>query len=560
MMPGGPRRESRCIGRNTAAPTTADRLALGHGRRCCRSLEPRRNSRARRIAARLRQGVRHGLAGAAIAGLCATLLGPLASAQQPLVVGSKTFAESYILAEIMAQLLEAEGYEVDRRFGFGGTLVTFEALQAGAIDVYPEYSGTMQYTILSSGADFGSEAFAAEVESLGLDTLQTFGFNNTYALTVTGDTAQRLGLATITDLVDHPELRFGVSHEFHERSDGWPGISEAYGLPQTSFGIEHGLAYRAMLEGDLDVTDAYSTDGDLIRYDFVILDDDRNFFPSYFALPLVRRTMAPEVKDILNRLGGTLSDARMRELNAEVSIERRTFADVAGEFLRDRGLVADVAGAADPRPTSTLAADLIDNTIVHLKLTGIAVAAACVLGVGLALAVHRSRPLSRGVLYATGLLQTIPSIALLALMIPLFGIGQVPAIIALFLYSLLPIVRNTITALITVDPLLKRVAAGMGLSQFEQLRHVHLPLALPHLLAGLRIAAVISIGTATLAAFIGAGGLGEPIVTGLALNDTTLILQGAIPAAGLALAAELGFELIERRFVPAHMMASRLPS
>ncbi len=557
MIPGGPRRESRRIRRKTAAPETADRLALGHGRCGCRSLEPRRSSRARRLAARLRQGVRHGLAGAAIAGLCAALLGPLASAQQPLVVGSKTFAESYILAEIMAQLLEAEGYEVDRRFGFGGTLVTFEALQAGAIDVYPEYSGTMQHTILSSGADFGSEAFAAEVESLGLDTLQTFGLNNSYALTVTGATAQRLGLATISDLVDHPELRFGVSHEFHERSDGWPGISEAYGLPQTSFGIEHGLAYRAMLEGDLDVTDAYLTDGDLIRYDFVILEDDLSFFPSYFALPLVRQTMQPQVKAILNRLGGTLSDARMRELNAEVSIERRTFADVAGEFLRERGLVAD---AADPRPTSTLAADLIDNTIVHLKLTGIAVAAACVLGVGLALAVHRSRPLSRGVLYATGLLQTIPSIALLALMIPLFGIGQVPAIIALFLYSLLPIVRNTITALITVDPLLKRVAAGMGLSQSEQLRHVHLPLALPHLLAGLRIAAVISIGTATLAAFIGAGGLGEPIVTGLALNDTTLILQGAIPAAGLALAAELGFELIERRFVPAHMMASRLPT
>lgn len=505
----------------------------------------------------LRQGVRHGAVRAAPAILCAALLGPLASAQQPLVVGSKTFAESYVLAEIMAQLLEAEGYEVDRRFGFGGTLVTFEALQAGAIDVYPEYSATMQHTILTSGAEFGTEAFAAEVESLGLEPLETLGFNNSYALAVTGETAERLGLATISDLVDHPQLRFGLSHEFHERSDGWPGVSEVYGLPQSSFGIEHGLAYRAMLEMELDVTDAYSTDGDLIRYDFVILEDDLSFFPTYFALPLVRQTMEPAVKEILNRLGGTLSDARMRELNAEVSIERRSFADVAAEYLHEQGLVSD---ADRQEPTDSLIADLIDNTIVHLKLTGIAVAAACVLGVGLALAVHRSRPLSRGVLYVTGLLQTIPSIALLALMIPLFGIGQVPAIIALFLYSLLPIVRNTITALLTVDPLLKRVAAGMGLSQSEQLRHVHLPLALPHLLAGLRIAAVISIGTATLAAFIGAGGLGEPIVTGLALNDTTLILQGAIPAAGLALAAELGFEFVERRLVPAHMMTSRLPS
>lgn len=499
---------------------------------------------------------RRRIAGAAVAGLCCALLGPFAAAQ-PIVIGSKTFTESYVLAEIMAQLLEAEGHEVERRFGFGGTRVVFEALRAGEVDIYPEYSGTITQAILTSGAEFGTEEFTVELESFGLETLATLGFNNTYALAVTGDTAERLGLTTISDLVEHPELRFGVSHEFHDRSDGWPGVSTQYGLPQTTFGIEHGLAYRAMLEGALDVTDAYSTDGDLLRFDFVVLEDDRNFFPSYFALPLVRRALAPEVKEILNRLAGSLSDAAMRELNAEVSSERRTFGDVAGQFLRERGFIA--AGQDEPRANS-LAANLLDNTIVHLKLTGIAVAAACLLGVGLALAVHRSRPLSRAVLYVTGLLQTIPSIALLALMIPLVGIGQVPAIIALFLYSLLPIVRNTITALLTIDPLLKRVAAGMGMTQSEQLRHIHLPLALPHLLAGLRIAAVVSIGTATLAAFIGAGGLGEPIVTGLALNDTALILQGAIPAAGLALATELVFELLERWLVPGHMMSSRLPA
>ena len=157
-----------------------------------------------------------------------------------------------------------------------------------------------------------------------------------------------------------------------------------------------------------------------------------------------------------------------------------------------------------------------------------------------------------------GLLQTIPSIALLALMIPLAGVGQVPAIIALFLYSLLPIARNTITALITIDPLLRRVTQALGLSELEQLRHVYVPLALPHMLAGVRIAAVVSIGTATLAAFIGAGGLGEPIVTGLALNDTGLILQGAIPAALLALSAELMFEGLERWLVPRHLVARRV--
>ena len=173
------------------------------------------------------------------------------------------------------------------------------------------------------------------------------------------------------------------------------------------------------------------------------------------------------------------------------------------------------------------------------------------------LAVYRSAALSRSVLYVAGLLQTVPSIALLALMIPLAGVGQVPAVIALFLYSLLPILRSAITALVTVDPLLKRVATGMGLTETEQLRLVYLPLAMPHVLSGLRIAAVVSIGTATLAAFIGAGGLGEPIVTGLALNDTRLILQGAIPAALLAVATELVFEALERRLVPAHLVSRR---
>jgi osmoprotectant transport system permease protein len=202
----------------------------------------------------------------------------------------------------------------------------------------------------------------------------------------------------------------------------------------------------------------------------------------------------------------------------------------------------------------------VRNTLRHLQLTATALAAAIVVGLITGIVVHRSKSISRIVLYLAGLLQTIPSIALLALMIPLFGIGFVPAIVALFLYSLLPILRNTVTALITIDPLLRRVAEGMGLTPLQQIRHVLLPLALPNVLAGVRVATVICIGTATLAAFIGAGGLGDPIVTGLALNDVNLILQGAVPAAALALITEIAFELLERVLVPPHMVASKLPS
>jgi osmoprotectant transport system permease protein len=468
-----------------------------------------------------------------------------------IVVGSKNFTESYVLAEIMAQLLEAADYDVERRFGFGGTRLTFEALRNGEIDIYPEYTGTISETILEAPAQYPSDSFAAQLEAIGLTTLAPFGFDNTYALAVTRNTASTAGLARISDLRDQAQLRFGLSHEFRDRADGWPALKAAYSLPQDSFGIEHGLAYRGLLDGALDLTDAYSTDADLIRYDLAVLEDDLGFFPEYRAVPLASAALPPGAVAVLQQLQDLLDNDRMRTLNAAVTIEQRSFAEVAQRFLQEENLLRASSTAAPRRWT----ADLLRNTVTHLKLTGLAVFAACLCGLSLALSVYRSERLSRTVLYVAGLLQTIPSIALLALMIPLVGVGQVPAVIALFLYSLLPIVRNTITALVTIDPLLKRVALGMGLSQAQQLKHVYLPLALPHLLSGVRIAAVVSIGTATLAAFIGAGGLGEPIVTGLALNDTGLILQGAVPAAVLAVLTEFLFEALERRLVPAHLMS-----
>ena len=486
-----------------------------------------------------------------IAGLCAAWA---AGAQtRPIVIGSKTFTEGYLLAEMMAQVLEDRGFEVQRRTGLGGTLVAFQALQSGEIDAYPEYSGTLGQAILEVEGELDEAELNARLTPLGAELLPRLGFNNTYAIAVTGETASRFGLERISDLAPLPQLRFGFSHEFRDRADGWPGLQQRYGLPQTTSGIDHGLAYLALLQGDIDVTDAYSTDGDLLRYDLKVLEDDLGFFPDYLAAPLVRADLDAGVKAALSALTGYLDDETMRALNAEVVVEERTFVQVARSFLLAQGLVTSVATRAP-----TLRDTLARNTLTHLKLTAIAVLAACVVGVGVALAVYRSPALSAGVLYVAGLLQTIPSIALLALMIPLAGVGQVPAIVALFLYSLLPIARNTITALITIDPLLRRVTQALGLSELEQLRHVYVPLALPHMLAGVRIAAVVSIGTATLAAFIGAGGLGEPIVTGLALNDTGLILQGAIPAALLALSAELMFEGLERWLVPRHLVARRV--
>ncbi len=468
---------------------------------------------------------------------------------QPIRIGSKHFNESYLLAETGAQLLESRGYRVERRFGLGGTLICFDALVNGEIDLYFEYTGTLGQAVLHLENDAGQRELNQALEGRGLRLLRPLGFNNTYAIAVRRQQAEALHLRSIGDLARHPQLKVVLSHEFIERGDGWPGLARAYGIDRPVTGIDHGLAYRAMREGALDVTDAYSTDAELLRHDLAILADDLGFFPHYAAAPLVRADIGQGVIDLLNTLAGSLDEQRMQALNASVKFDGRTFAEVAGEFLAGRGVATKTDQAG-------LWADLAANTVQHLKLTLVALVAAVLVGVGAGLAVFRQRAAARAVVYFCGLLQTIPSIALLALLIPLFGIGVLPAIVALFLYSLLPILRNTITALTTVDPTLRRVATAMGLSKRQRLGFVYVPLSLPSILAGIRTAAVISIGTATLAAFIGAGGLGDPIVTGLALNDMFLVLQGAVPAAALALITELIFEGIERLAVPGHLRAA----
>lgn len=466
-------------------------------------------------------------------------------------VGSKNFNESYILAELFAQLLEANGIAVERKFGLGGTLVCYEALRKGEIDVYPEYTGTIAQAIL----DLDSPPDLTELrrrlqEESQLTVLDPLGFDNTYAIALTRTRVEELGLRTIADLAKHGDLRVALSHEFLNRNDGWPGLARAYGLTQRPSGIEHGLAYQAMAEGRIDVTDVYSTDGDIARYDLVLLDDNQGYFPDYRAVALVRGDIDAGAREALAILAGSIGPTQMRDMNSKVVLDKQTFAATARGFL-----VAIGALTVDTAQTTGWSRELIRRTLRHIQLTVIALLAAMLVAIPAGVVVYKQRRVARGVIYITGAMQTIPSIALLAFMIPLFGIGIVPAIVALFVYALLPILRNTAAALFSIDPVLKKVATGMGLTWRQRLRHVEFPLAAPTIMAGIKTAAVINIGTATLAAFIGAGGLGEPIVTGLALNDTGLIMEGAIPAAVLAIMTELIFEGLEKMLVPRHMQS-----
>ena len=480
-----------------------------------------------------------------------------AGPERKIVIGCKQDVEGQVLAEIMAQLLEDRGFAVDRRFSLGGTLICFEALKRGSIDVYPEYSGTIEQAILQLP---GRVSHAHMREQLGrrfnVEMLDFFGFSNTYALALSRATAERLGLKRISDLTKHPELRFGFSNEFLNRADGWIGLKQAYGLNAQPVGMEHALTYSAIHEGKLDVTDAYSTDGDLRKFDLVLLEDDRRFFPGYLAMPLVRAELNDPAKRVLEELAGTMTQEEMQSLNQSVQ-EKKSQRDVAAQFLRSKGLLTGQRQPAQPEVTAERTVDwpfLLRCTLTHLKLTFLALVAGMAVAIPLGAVVYRLGAVSRPVLYIAGILQTIPSIALLAFMIPLFGIGAKPAVAALFLYSLLPILNNTATALLSIDLVLRKVSVGMGLTGWQRLRYIELPLAAPTILVGIKTAAVINIGTATLAAFIGAGGLGEPIVTGLALNDPGLILQGAVPAALLAVITEVAFELLQRVVVPRHLL------
>jgi len=473
---------------------------------------------------------------------------------QPIVIGSKVFAESYILAEAGAQLLENNGFEVERRFGLNGTQIAFSALQNHEVDVYPEYTGTISEVILRRPELKSLTDIRKAIAEQGLQLLDPLGFNNSYAIAASTRSAQRYGLEKISDLKDAPRLRIAFPHEFMNRQDGWPGLQAHYGFRLPAGSIEHSLAYEAINTDKVDIIAVYSTDGQIVQSDLVILDDDLRFFPKYFAAFLTRDDVDPGAIRLLQTLSGRIDDQRMRELNLQVLDPAVSYTAVANQFLQQEGLIATDATAR------TEFDDLLRNTRRHLKLTAIALGLAIVTGVGIASIVYAHRRLADLFLYFTGLLQTVPSIALLALLIPLVGVGQVPAVIALFLYSLLPIARSTITAMLAIPPGYRQVAAAMAMSRGEELRYVLMPLAMPHVIAGIRTAAVISIGTATLAAFIGAGGLGDPIVTGLALNDTHLILLGAIPAACLAILTELLFGAIERTLVVPHMRSSARPT
>lgn len=500
---------------------------------------------------------------------------------RPVVIASKPFGESYILAEMFAQILESHGVEVTRRFGFGATEVAFAAMRSNSIDVYPEYTGTGLIAILrDSLPDSVSRnpllvyAYVSREFSRrwGMQWLPPLGFENTYAIAVRKQTAAKYKFRTLTDLARAgANLNAGLTADFIGRPDGLAGLRKAYNLNFKSVrSLSPALKYQALADGAVDVVDGYSTDGLLAKYDLVVLLDDKRFFPPYQAAALVASRLAagnPKAIAALSLLSGKLDERTMRSLNQRVEVNREDPASVARSALSEMGLVAvSNSSGAYPKKRSTQGftgylldhrSNIIEQTARHLLLSALALVAAIIVGIPLGLVLERRRRAAESTLTLLGVIETIPSIALLAFMLPLFGVGVLPALVALWLYALYPIVRATYTGVREADPEAVEAAEALGTTPAQRLLWIRLPLATPVIMSGVRTAAVIIVGAATLAAFIGAGGLGEPIVQGLALADTRLVLTGAIPAAILAILVDRILALGEHLLRPPHLKIKR---
>jgi len=482
---------------------------------------------------------------------------------QTLIIGSKRFTESYILSEIFGQLIVNSGNgPVTQKNGLGNTGILLSALTSGEIDLYPEYTGTISKEILKSDRVLSLEEINSRLKPLGLKAGVLLGFSNSYALAIKQELADKLNIRSISDLQKHPELVLGLSHEFIGRDDGWKGLSDYYQLKGLKTrGLDHGIAYEALSKNQIDVIDAYTTDSKIIQYGLKILVDDKHFFPSYEALILFRTNVParfPKSWNTLSTLQNKITQTTMQELNSLAELQGKSFKETANYFLKqslNKAYSSEELKIKSTQPEFSIT-ELIRTTFgnnflqllnQHLFLVFASLGLAILIGLPLGVMCFYKTHIGQAMLSITAAIQTIPSLALLAFLISLFGvIGTIPAVSALFLYGLLPIIQSTHAGMSEIPRSMRQAACALGLGQYDQLRYIELPLAFNVILSGIKVSAVLTVGNATLAAFVGAGGFGERIAQGLALNDTSMLLAGAIPSALLALLIQYIFVILQK--------------
>ncbi|MBM4251663.1 MAG: ABC transporter permease subunit [Deltaproteobacteria bacterium] len=468
------------------------------------------------------------------------------------LVASKTFTEAVILGEALTQLLNSNGVPAQHVPSLGDSPILWKALQSGEIDAYGDYTGTVIRETLGMTGELHNFDLPAALAKYGIGVSRPLGFSNVYILGMRADKARQLGIRKISDLRFHPQLKLGFGNDFVERHDGWPLIKRRYHLthkhPKT---MEHQITYRALASGDIDVTNLYSTDAEIKAYDIVALEDDLRIFPSYEAIYLYRLDTAakyPGLMRSLSHISGNISEKDMIAMNAAVREGTESEATAATRFLRSIGI------AIKPKKhlgrINESLKGVAEDTLRHLTLVFIPLALNCLVALPLGVLAARYPKFGVYALGFVGVAQTIPSLALLVFLIPFLGVGYPPALAALFIYGTLPIMKNTYEGIVGIAPSLRESAEALGLSSWRRLWDVELPLASPLMIAGVKVAAILNVGTATLGAIIGAGGYGEPILEGIRHDDMAVILTGAVPAALLAVVIQVAFGWLEKFVIP----------
>lgn len=488
-------------------------------------------------------------------------------AKDSLIIGSKKFSESFVLSEMVAVLLEEKyNTKVIRKLGLGGTQVAFDALKTGGIHVYPEYTGTGYIMILKKEGQRNPEKVYQIVKDefdkkWSIVWSKPLGFNNTYALAVRRSDPRFKEIENISQLQDKTnDLRYAGAYEFMERKDGHKRFVQHYDLvfhPKNVITMDAGLMYSAIKNKKVDVIVAYSTDGRISAYNLKTLNDDYYFFPPYYVSLIAKKETLqkyPQLQKVFHQLEGQISQKEMMYMNDLVDRKKIPAQKVARNFLIKKGILQGKVEKLNQNESFFSYAlskkdYLIKIIKEHLILSFGALFIALIISLPIGVILSRYRSLGHYVFPVINTIQTIPSLALLGFLIPLMGIGIKPALVALFLYSLLPLIRNTYSGLIAVDKNYIEASKGIGLTKGQILFKVELPLALPIIMTGVRTATVIVIGTATLAALIGAGGLGDPIFRGVATVNSQLILLGAFPSALLAIITDKLIGLLESKMV-----------
>jgi osmoprotectant transport system permease protein len=467
-----------------------------------------------------------------IMGIISLALVAVAMADQPhpARIGSKIFTEGYILSEILAVQLESHHFPVERMMGLGATGITEEAMKNKKIDLIVDYTGSITQAFFKSKEKISTQEIRDRLKPLGFTISEPLGFNNTYALAVRAAWSEKNKIKTFSQLATLPVVRAAFTSEFTSRPENWPGLKAQYNFKNFDVHeMDHQLAYESVRSDKADVVEAYSTDAKLKEFGLISLEDDQHFFPNYDAVIMTHLDWVeanPEAWKTLQELVGKIPASTMIELNSQVDLEKKSFYDVASGFL---GVTSTTS------KNWPWLRELKDSTLEHLTLVLVPVFFALLIGVPLSFFAYKF-PRSHSAIGAlASIFQTIPALAFLTLLVPLVGIGTVPALTVLFLYAILPIFLSGYQGFASIPEITHLSCQTLGLHGFFKLRKIEFPMAQPAIWAGLQTSLITTVASATLAALIGAGGYGKKIIAGLAVNDMRIVLMGAIPSAVMAL-------------------------